>query len=67
MELRTDPEAMAETTLPDACVSCGGDVHIRVMRGRATSVCNACHWIGHPNVQVDHDGLKVSFEAAAKA
>jgi hypothetical protein len=67
MELRTNPEAIAETTLPDACVVCGGDVHIRVMHGKATSVCNACHWIGHPSVKVDHDGLKVSFEPGAAA
>ena len=26
----------AETTIPQACTVCGGDVHLRVLNGRAT-------------------------------
>ncbi len=58
---------MAETTLPNACVACGSDVHVRVIKGRATSYCGGCHWIGHPHVKVDHDGLKVSFQVEGQA
>ena len=52
---------MAETTFPYACALCGGDLHIRVRDGRATSYCGGCHWIAHPRLQVHHDGFKVSF------
>lgn len=57
----------AETTFPCACAVCGGDVHIRVLDGHATSYCGGCHWIAHPKLDVQHDGLKVSFGAQAKA
>lgn len=62
-QLKTD----AETTFPDACAVCGGDVHIRVTNGHATSYCGGCHWIAHPLLEVKHNGLKVSFEAQALA
>jgi hypothetical protein len=57
----------AETTFPDACAVCGGDVHIRVVEGHATSYCGGCHWIAHPKLHVQHDGLKVSFGAQGLA
>jgi hypothetical protein len=60
----TDP---AETTFPDACAVCGGDVHLRVVGGKATSYCSGCHWIAHPLLEVHHDGLHVQFSPQGKA
>jgi hypothetical protein len=51
----------AETTFPSACAVCGGDVHLRVLKGKATSYCSGCHWIAHPLLEVHADGLHVSF------
>lgn len=56
-----------ETMLPDACAVCGGDVHLRVLNGRATSYCGTCHYIAHPKLQVHHDRLELSLDSTARA
>ena len=57
----------AETTIPDACAVCGGDVHLRVHDGRATGYCVSCRWISHPKLQVHHDRLELKIDGLAQA
>ena len=57
----------AETTIPNACAVCGGDVHLRVLNGRATGFCGVCRWISHPKLEVHHDRLELSIETVANA
>ncbi len=56
-----------ETLLPDACAVCGGDVHLRVLNGKATSYCGTCHHIAHPKLKVLHDRLELALDSTAKA
>lgn len=56
-----------ETMLPDACAVCGGDVHLRVHDGRATSYCRGCRSISHPKLQVHHDKLELALDVVAEA
>jgi hypothetical protein len=59
MEPNLNPTA--ETTIPEGCAVCGGDLHLRVTSGKAISYCAICHWIARPTLQVLHQGLKVAF------
>lgn len=64
---KTDPES-AETTLPNACVLCGGDLEIKVTSGRiARSYCRTCHWVGRPDVSVTFEGLRVAYKPVGQA
>lgn len=56
-----------ETTLPEACLVCGSDVELKVKDGKATSYCRTCHFIGHPDVRLTFEGLKVGFKPAGSA
>jgi hypothetical protein len=47
----------AETTLPHACVTCGGDLQLRVSPGSARTFCGVCHTILRPRVSFNAQGL----------
>jgi hypothetical protein len=52
-----------ETTLPEACMVCGGDLALKVSPGRgASSYCKSCHWFGKPEVTATATGLKVTYK-----
>jgi hypothetical protein len=57
----------AETTLPNACVLCGGDVELKVTGKLARSYCKTCHWVGKPDVSVTFDGLRVAYKPTGLA
>jgi hypothetical protein len=66
-EPKVEQPETAETTLPGACVLCGGDVELKVTRSVARSYCKTCHWVGKPEVTVTHGGLKVAYKPLGQA
>jgi hypothetical protein len=59
--MNTQPASTNEFTLPEGCVLCGSDLHVRVTESGATSVCPSCTWIAKPQVRLTHNGLKVTY------
>ena len=58
----------AETTLPSACMVCGGDIELKVTARRsAVSYCKSCHWLGRPEVSVTFNGLRVFYKPGGLA
>ena len=65
---KTTQVDVAETTLPGACMVCGGDLHLKVSSGRvAVSFCQSCHWLGKPEVTATFNGLKVFYKPSGAA
>lgn len=62
-----DSSESAETTLPSACLVCGGDLALKVSGRRAVSYCKSCHWVGKPEVTVTFNGLKVFYKPGGLA
>lgn len=56
-----------EAVLPSACMTCGGDLHLKVTGSQAVSYCTTCHVLTHPEVTVTFDGLQVSFRHVGHA
>jgi hypothetical protein len=57
----------AETTLPSACMLCGGVLELKVTGTTARTYCKACHWVGQPEVTSTFNGLKVTYKPVGKA
>lgn len=57
----------AETTLPNACAVCGGDLELKVTQNLARTYCKHCHWVGSPEVTVTFNGLKVQYKPLGQA
>ena len=62
-----DGERVAEFTLPEGCLMCGGEVSIRATPGGAASYCAHCHWLSRPRVRVKDNGLEISYAASGQA
>lgn len=60
-------EGVSEVQLPQACVACGGDLHVRLTREEAISYCSVCHYIGKAKATVKDDGLRVDFRVSGRA
>jgi hypothetical protein len=60
-------EKTAEMTLPNACVTCGGDLQLRISPTGARTYCTACHVIAKPEVMWNDDGAKLDIRQAALA
>lgn len=60
-------ERIAEFTLPQGCLMCGGEVSIRATPWGAASYCSQCHWVSRPRVRVRDNGLEISFATVALA
>jgi hypothetical protein len=52
-------EHIAELTLTAACLTCGGDLQLRVSPDGARTWCSTCHVIGKPKVGFGPGGLVV--------
>jgi hypothetical protein len=53
--------------LPNGCLLCGGELHVRIGDGSAASVCMRCRWISHPHMQRHEDGVHVVHPAGGTA
>ena len=60
-------ERMAEMTLPNACISCGGDLQMRVSPTGARTYCHECHIIAKPDVTWNSEGARLDVKAGALA
>jgi hypothetical protein len=56
-----------EYTLPEGCLACGADLHVRVTATGPAGVCKHCGWFGRPKITVTFEGLKVTYDEAAEA
>ena len=60
-------DGVSEVELPEGCVICGGDLHVRMIGDGAMSYCPSCHHIGRARAIVKGDGLRVDFRVAGRA
>jgi hypothetical protein len=60
-------ERFAEFTLPEGCLSCGGEVSIRATPAGARGYCPQCHWLSKPQVRVRPNGLEISYSTVGQA
>jgi hypothetical protein len=60
-------DGVSEVELPQACVVCGGNLHVRLTRDEAISYCSVCHYIGKARATVKDDGLRVDFRVSGRA
>lgn len=60
-------EKTAEVTLPNACVTCGGPVQLRVSPEGARAYCAVCHSITRATVEWKAGGLMLSHDVKASA
>lgn len=60
-------ERMAEMTLPKACVTCGGDLLMRVSPQGARTYCPECHVIAKPDVTWNGEGGHLEVKQGALA
>ncbi|CAM4137724.1 hypothetical protein HRD49_42155 [Corallococcus exiguus] len=56
-----------EYTLPEGCPVCESDLPVRVTATGPNAVCTHCGWMGRPFITVTYDGLRVSYDDAARA
>ncbi|MBF5043624.1 hypothetical protein FGE12_14605 [Aggregicoccus sp. 17bor-14] len=52
-------------TLPEGCVVCGADLPVRVSDAGARAACVRCGWMGRPQVEVTHRGLRIRTPGAS--
>lgn len=60
-------EKTAELTLPDACMTCGGPVQLRVSPDGVRIYCARCHTIGKATVQLQAGALVLAHDVTASA
>ncbi|HLM43737.1 hypothetical protein [Archangium sp.] len=57
-------ERIADFTLPEGCMLCGGAVSIRsTPSGGAHSYCAHCHWLSRTRLRMRKDGLEIAYAA----
>ena len=57
-------ERIADFTLPEGCMLCGGAVSIRsTPGGGAHSYCAHCHWLSRTRLRMRKDGLEIAYAA----
>jgi hypothetical protein len=58
----TPGERIADFTLPDGCMLCGGAVSIRTTPGGgAHSYCPHCHWLSRTRLRMHKEGLEIAY------
>jgi hypothetical protein len=63
---RTDQ--VAEFKLPSGCLVCGGDADVRITPGSgAYTFCPKCLWIGHPQIEMGGNQVRVTFSPGGEA
>lgn len=61
-------ERIADFTLPEGCMLCGGAVSIRSTPGSgAHSYCPHCHWLGRTRLRMHKGGLEIAYAAQGYA
>ena len=60
-------EGVAELTLPEACMVCGGDVQVRMNPSGAFCFCDHCHLITTARTRIGDEGLRVDFRVGGRA
>jgi len=60
-------EKTAEMTLPNACLTCGGAVQLRVSPDGVRTYCATCHTISKATLGVQEGGLVVAQDVKARA
>ena len=60
-------ERIAEMTLPNACVTCGGDLTMRISPDGARTYCGECHVIARPDVTWNSEGARLDVRPGALA
>lgn len=53
---------VADLTIPEGCMICGGDLEVRMSPEGARAVCVKCHWLTKPTISVTQQGLAVRYE-----
>ena len=65
---KTLGDTVAEFTLPEGCMLCGGAVTIRSTPGAgAHSYCPHCHWLSRTRLRMRKEGLEIAYAARAFA
>jgi hypothetical protein len=55
-------ERIADFTLPEGCMLCGGAVSIRsTPGGGAHSYCAHCHWLSRTRLRMRKEGLEIAY------
>jgi len=49
----------SDFTVPTGCITCGGELAVRISPGRAFAYCGKCHWLSRPVVEAVPDGFRV--------
>ena len=66
--VNVDPQTRtAEMLLPNACLVCGSDVHLRLSPGDARTWCPKCHLASRPKISWGDGGMTLDYEHAAQA
>ncbi|MBF5043049.1 hypothetical protein FGE12_11685 [Aggregicoccus sp. 17bor-14] len=60
-------ERVADFTLPEGCVLCGGAVDIRATPAGAHSYCPTCHHLSKPQLRMKKDSLELIYATDALA
>lgn len=60
-------ERIADFTLSEGCLLCGGALDIRATPAGAHTYCGHCHWISHPTLRMSREGLELTYSADASA
>jgi hypothetical protein len=60
-------ERVADFTLPEGCVLCGGEVSIRATPAGAHSYCASCHHLSKPELRMKKDSLELIYATTARA
>jgi hypothetical protein len=61
-------ENIAEFTLPQGCMLCGGEVSIRSTPGGGShSYCPHCHWLSRTRLRMHKDGLEIAYATQGNA
>ena len=60
-------ERVADFTLPEGCVLCGGEVNIRATPAGAHSYCPHCRHLSRPQLRMKKDSLELIYATAALA
>lgn len=60
-------ERVADFTLPEGCVLCGGEVNIRATPAGAHSYCPSCRHLSRPQLRMKKDSLELIYATDALA
>lgn len=65
--VNVDPKARtAEMVLPNACLVCGNDVHLRLSPGDARTWCVVCHLSARPKISWAEGGMTLEYDGMAQ-